>query len=145
MNGILGKGPHVVSLTATHLRETDEEREKKALSDIEKAKVDADVKKETLPEMKRDIMEKRRPKFQILDLHAAIRHLEETYLRSALWLANGNKKDAAEILGLLRTTFVEKVRLKYPHLNEIDWEYDGRYDRKREPNVDGSDNETGNR
>jgi sigma-54 specific flagellar transcriptional regulator A len=45
-----------------------------------------------------------------IDLPRILRELEDTYIEAALAQANGNKKLAAELLGLQRTTLVEKLR-----------------------------------
>jgi sigma-54 specific flagellar transcriptional regulator A len=45
-----------------------------------------------------------------LDLPALLRTLEDEYIDAALQLAGGNKKAAADLLGLQRTTLVEKLR-----------------------------------
>jgi sigma-54 specific flagellar transcriptional regulator A len=49
------------------------------------------------------------PKFPI-DLPNLLRTLEEMYIGAALTQAGGNRKAAAELLGLQRTTLVEKLR-----------------------------------
>jgi sigma-54 specific flagellar transcriptional regulator A len=45
-----------------------------------------------------------------VDLPALLRRLEDEYIDAALALAHGNKKHAADLLGLQRTTLVEKLR-----------------------------------
>jgi sigma-54 specific flagellar transcriptional regulator A len=45
-----------------------------------------------------------------VDLPSMLRSLEESYIRLALDQAGGNKKEAARLLGLGRTTLVEKLR-----------------------------------
>ena len=45
-----------------------------------------------------------------VDLHNLLRTLEDSYIRMALEQAGGNKKEAARLLGLGRTTLVEKLR-----------------------------------
>jgi sigma-54 dependent transcriptional regulator, flagellar regulatory protein len=45
-----------------------------------------------------------------IDLPAFIRDIEERYITAALEQAGGNKRAAAELLGLQRTTLVEKLR-----------------------------------
>jgi DNA-binding NtrC family response regulator len=45
-----------------------------------------------------------------VDLPALLRMLEESYIRLALEQSGGNKKEAARLLGLGRTTLVEKLR-----------------------------------
>jgi sigma-54 specific flagellar transcriptional regulator A len=49
------------------------------------------------------------PKFPI-DLPAMLRTLEDLYITAALQQAGGNRKAAADLLGLQRTTLVEKLR-----------------------------------
>ncbi|MFO0596292.1 MAG: sigma-54 dependent transcriptional regulator [Myxococcaceae bacterium] len=49
------------------------------------------------------------PRFPI-DLPALLRALEESYITAALQQAGGNRKAAADLLGLQRTTLVEKLR-----------------------------------
>ncbi|MFZ5439611.1 MAG: sigma-54 interaction domain-containing protein [Myxococcota bacterium] len=49
------------------------------------------------------------PKFPV-DLPNLLRTLEEMYIAAALAQAGGNRKAAAELLGLQRTTLVEKLR-----------------------------------
>ena len=46
------------------------------------------------------------------DLPALLRDLEDTHIEAALLRAGGNKTVAAELLGLQRTTLVEKLRRK---------------------------------
>ena len=41
-----------------------------------------------------------------------LREMEEAYIRMALDQTNGNKKEAARLLGMGRTTLVEKLRRK---------------------------------
>ncbi|MBM4784498.1 MAG: sigma-54-dependent Fis family transcriptional regulator [Archangiaceae bacterium] len=45
-----------------------------------------------------------------IDLPALLRTLEDTYIAVALQQAKGNRKAAADLLGLQRTTLVEKLR-----------------------------------
>lgn len=45
-----------------------------------------------------------------IDLPSFLRSIEETYITAALDKAQGNKKAAADLLGLQRTTLVEKLR-----------------------------------
>jgi DNA-binding NtrC family response regulator len=45
-----------------------------------------------------------------VDLPNLLRMLEESYIRLALEQSGGNKKEAARMLGLGRTTLVEKLR-----------------------------------
>ncbi len=45
-----------------------------------------------------------------IDLPALLRTLEDTYIAAALQQAGGNRKAAADLLGLQRTTLVEKLR-----------------------------------
>jgi DNA-binding NtrC family response regulator len=45
-----------------------------------------------------------------VDLPSLLRSLEESYIRLALEQTSGNKKEAARLLGLGRTTLVEKLR-----------------------------------
>jgi sigma-54 specific flagellar transcriptional regulator A len=45
-----------------------------------------------------------------VDLPAMLRRLEDTYIDAALARTRGNKKAAADLLGLQRTTLVEKLR-----------------------------------
>jgi sigma-54 specific flagellar transcriptional regulator A len=45
-----------------------------------------------------------------VDLPAILRRLEEAYIDAALTRTGGNKKAAADLLGLQRTTLVEKLR-----------------------------------
>jgi sigma-54 specific flagellar transcriptional regulator A len=49
------------------------------------------------------------PKFPI-DLPALLRTVEDLYITAALQQAGGNRKAAADLLGLQRTTLVEKLR-----------------------------------
>jgi sigma-54 specific flagellar transcriptional regulator A len=52
------------------------------------------------------------PRFdgQTIDLPSLLRHLEQAYIDAALAHTRGNKKAAADLLGLQRTTLVEKLR-----------------------------------
>jgi sigma-54 specific flagellar transcriptional regulator A len=45
-----------------------------------------------------------------IDLPNLLRALEESYIKAALEQSGGNKKEAARLLGLGRTTLVEKLR-----------------------------------
>lgn len=45
-----------------------------------------------------------------LDLRAALEDTERRFIRAALHRANGNRTSAAAMLGLNRTTLVEKLR-----------------------------------
>jgi len=45
-----------------------------------------------------------------VDLQALLRKLEDAFIDAALERAGGNKKAAADLLGLQRTTLVEKLR-----------------------------------
>jgi len=45
-----------------------------------------------------------------VDLPNLLRTLEDFYIRMALEQSGGNKKEAARLLGLGRTTLVEKLR-----------------------------------
>jgi sigma-54 specific flagellar transcriptional regulator A len=45
-----------------------------------------------------------------VDLPTMLRHFEERYIEAALRASSGNKKAAADLLGLQRTTLVEKLR-----------------------------------
>jgi sigma-54 specific flagellar transcriptional regulator A len=47
---------------------------------------------------------------QGIDLPSLLRHLEQAYIDAALAHTRGNKKAAADLLGLQRTTLVEKLR-----------------------------------
>jgi sigma-54 specific flagellar transcriptional regulator A len=47
-----------------------------------------------------------------IDLPAMLRSLEEAYITAALEKTSGNRKAAADMLGLQRTTLVEKLRRK---------------------------------
>ncbi len=47
-----------------------------------------------------------------IDLPAMLRSLEEAYINAALEKTSGNRKAAADMLGLQRTTLVEKLRRK---------------------------------
>jgi len=47
---------------------------------------------------------------QSIDLPSLLRHLEQAYIDAALVHTRGNKKAAADLLGLQRTTLVEKLR-----------------------------------
>ena len=47
---------------------------------------------------------------QGVDLPSLLRHLEQAYIDAALAHTRGNKKAAADLLGLQRTTLVEKLR-----------------------------------
>ncbi|HEY0881235.1 MAG TPA: helix-turn-helix domain-containing protein, partial [Archangium sp.] len=49
------------------------------------------------------------PKFPV-DLPGLLRTIEELYITAALTQAGGNRKAAADLLGLQRTTLVEKLR-----------------------------------
>ena len=49
------------------------------------------------------------PNFPI-DLPALLRNLEDQYITAALCQTGGNRTAAAELLGLQRTTLVEKLR-----------------------------------
>ena len=48
-----------------------------------------------------------------VDLPAMLRRLEEAYIDAALSRTGGNKKAAADLLGLQRTTLVEKLRRRH--------------------------------
>jgi DNA-binding NtrC family response regulator len=45
-----------------------------------------------------------------VDLPVLLRELEDAYIRAALAQTHSNKKEAAKLLGLGRTTLVEKLR-----------------------------------
>jgi DNA-binding NtrC family response regulator len=45
-----------------------------------------------------------------LDLRAMLRHLEMAYIDAALTRTNGNRTEAAKLLGMTRTALVEKLR-----------------------------------
>lgn len=45
-----------------------------------------------------------------VDLQSLLRKLEDAFIDAALERAGGNKKAAADLLGLQRTTLVEKLR-----------------------------------
>jgi len=45
-----------------------------------------------------------------VDLPHLLRELEDAYIRAALARTQSNKKEAAKLLGLGRTTLVEKLR-----------------------------------
>lgn len=45
-----------------------------------------------------------------VDLQGLLRRLEDAFIDAALERAGGNKKAAADLLGLQRTTLVEKLR-----------------------------------
>jgi len=45
-----------------------------------------------------------------IDLHAALAELEDRLIGDALQLTGGNKSHAANMLGLKRTTLIEKLR-----------------------------------
>ena len=45
-----------------------------------------------------------------VDLPTLLRELEDAYIRAALSQTHSNKKEAAKLLGLGRTTLVEKLR-----------------------------------
>jgi DNA-binding NtrC family response regulator len=47
-----------------------------------------------------------------VDLPRLLRETEESYIRLALQQTSGNKKEAARLLGMGRTTLVEKLRRK---------------------------------
>ena len=47
-----------------------------------------------------------------IDFDAVIHELEEKLIRKALELTSGNKKDAARLLHLNRTTLLEKIKKK---------------------------------
>jgi DNA-binding NtrC family response regulator len=47
-----------------------------------------------------------------VDLPRLLRETEESYIRLALGQSGGNKKEAARLLGMGRTTLVEKLRRK---------------------------------
>jgi sigma-54 specific flagellar transcriptional regulator A len=57
------------------------------------------------------LLEAGQPKFPI-DLPNLLRTLEDLYIAAALNQAGGNRKAAADMLGLQRTTLVEKLRRK---------------------------------
>ncbi|MCC6335719.1 MAG: helix-turn-helix domain-containing protein [Myxococcales bacterium] len=50
------------------------------------------------------------PSYFPVDLPSLLRRLEDDYIDAALQQAGGNKKAAADLLGLQRTTLVEKLR-----------------------------------
>jgi sigma-54 specific flagellar transcriptional regulator A len=57
------------------------------------------------------VSEERLPALDLpVDLPNLLRGLEEAYVDAALARANGNKKTAADLLGIHRTTLVEKLR-----------------------------------
>ena len=45
-----------------------------------------------------------------MNLPSLLRELEEAYIAKALAQTGGNKKEAARLLGMGRTTLVEKLR-----------------------------------
>lgn len=45
-----------------------------------------------------------------VDLRATLRRLEDAYIRAAMAQTGNNQKRAAELLGLRRTTLIEKLR-----------------------------------
>jgi DNA-binding NtrC family response regulator len=47
-----------------------------------------------------------------IDLPRLLRETEESFIRLALEQSGGNKKEAARLLGMGRTTLVEKLRRK---------------------------------
>ncbi len=49
-----------------------------------------------------------------VDMPATLRQLEDSYIDTALARTRGNKKAAADLLGLKRTTLVEKLRRRRP-------------------------------
>ena len=49
-----------------------------------------------------------------VDLPRLLRELETAYISKALGATGGNKKEAAKLLGLGRTTLVEKLRRRNP-------------------------------
>ncbi len=49
-----------------------------------------------------------------IDLREALQQLEDSMIRQALMQTAGNKNQAARILGLNRTTLVEKLRKRMP-------------------------------
>lgn len=51
-----------------------------------------------------------------VDLPTMLRTLEDQYIDKALQETSGNKKEAAKLLGMRRTTFVEKLRRHRPEL-----------------------------
>ncbi len=62
-----------------------------------------------LPTPERLLADAAMPKFPI-DLPNLLRTIEEMYIGAALTQAGGNRKAAADLLGLQRTTLVEKLR-----------------------------------
>ena len=52
-----------------------------------------------------------------VDLPGMLRRLEEAYIDAALSRTGGNKKAAADLLGLQRTTLVEKLRRRNRHVS----------------------------
>ena len=64
---------------------------------------------ERLPTPERLLADAATPRFPI-DLPNLLRTLEEMYIGAALQQAGGNRKAAADLLGLQRTTLVEKLR-----------------------------------
>ncbi len=62
-----------------------------------------------LPTPERLLADAAQPKFPI-DLPNLLRTVEELYITAALQHAGGNRKAAADLLGLQRTTLVEKLR-----------------------------------
>jgi DNA-binding NtrC family response regulator len=45
-----------------------------------------------------------------VDLEVALRHIERTAIERALEISGGNKSKAAMVLGLKRTTLIEKIK-----------------------------------
>ncbi len=67
------------------------------------------VSTEPLPEPEQLVADATNPNFPI-DLPGLMRTIETLYIAAALQQADGNRKAAADLLGLQRTTLVEKLR-----------------------------------
>lgn len=55
-----------------------------------------------------------------IDLPELLRSIEDRYIAAALEQTQGNRKAAAELLGLQRTTLVEKLRRRQKHVNGVE-------------------------
>jgi hypothetical protein len=50
--------------------------------------------------------------FEGIDLYGTLEQVEDCLIARALWLAGGNKKEAARLLRVNRTTLLEKLKRK---------------------------------
>jgi DNA-binding NtrC family response regulator len=67
-----------------------------------------------------------RPMTLPVDLPTLLRELEDAYIRAALTQTRFNKKEAAKLLGMGRTTLVEKLRRRSLAANRSSSEPGGR-------------------